>query len=34
MKIQEEGRQKGEAAEADLRKMEDNLKNKLLEIRR
>lgn len=34
MKIQEEGRAKRQAAEVELRKMEDNLKNKLLEIRR
>lgn len=34
MKIQEEGRAKRQAAEVELRKMEDDLKNKLLEIRR
>ena len=32
MKIQEEGRQKREAAESSLQKMENDLKQKLLEI--
>ena len=32
MQIQDEGRQKREAAEATLQKMEDDLKNKLMEI--
>ena len=34
MKIQEEGRQKRHAAEEELNRMEQELKNKLLEIRR
>ena len=34
MKIQQEGREKRQAAEADMRRMENELKTKLLEIRR
>ena len=34
MKIQTEGREKRLAAEHELRQMEDDLKNKLLEIRK
>lgn len=34
MKIQQEGREKRQAAEADKRRMENELKTKLLEIRR
>ena len=33
MKIQQEGRVKRQAAEADMRRMENELKSKLLEIR-
>ena len=33
MQIQADGRMKRQAAEVELRKMEDELKNKLLEIR-
>ena len=33
MKIQQEGREKRQAAEADMRRMENELKTKLLEIR-
>ena len=33
MKIQSDGREKRRAAEIELRKMEDELKNKLLQIR-
>ena len=34
MKIQQEGREKRQAAEADMKRMETELKTKLLEIRR
>ena len=34
LKIQVEGREKRRAAEIELRQMEDDLKNKLLEIRK
>ena len=34
MKIQQEGREKRQAAEADMRRMENELKTKLLEIQR
>ena len=34
MKIQQEGREKRQAAEADMRRMENELRTKLLEIRR
>lgn len=34
MKIQEDGRQKRRAAEAELNRMEEELKGKLLEIRK
>ena len=34
MKIQEDGRQKRRAAEAELNRMEEELKSKLLEIRK
>ena len=34
MRIQKEGREKRQAAELEMRKMEDELKKKLLEIRR
>ena len=34
MKIQEEGRQKRKEAEAEMLRMENELKNKLLEIRK
>jgi uncharacterized protein YaaN involved in tellurite resistance len=33
MRIQMEGRQKRQAAESEMRRMEDELKRKLLEIR-
>ena len=34
LKIQAEGHEKRQAAEADMQRLEDELKNKLLEIRR
>ena len=34
MKIQQEGRQRRQEAEAEMRRMENDLKNKLLEIQR
>ena len=34
MKIQQEGRQRRQEAEAEMRRMEKDLKNKLLEIQR
>lgn len=33
MRIQQEGRQKRQEAETELRRIENNLKNKLLEMR-